>query len=162
MIRFLLPSALHAIAGILLLAVSIDVGAQTLETAQENFSKMKWLIGTWSRTNPKPGTTGLEHWTIRTDREWSGIGVNLKGQDTTFVEKLRIVIENDRLFYVADIAENSKAIYFEITAVTNHSFTCENPSHDFPQKIEYRWNEDVLHARISAGDKAVDFFFERK
>lgn len=86
----------------------------------------------------------------------------MKGADTTFVEVLRIVTKDNKLYYVADVPENNKAVYFEITSVTQDSFTCENPSHDFPKTIYYHFDGAKIHARVSAGAQGIDFVFERR
>lgn len=123
--------------------------------------QMEWLIGTWTRTNAKPGKSGFEIWTRHSPTEWRGRGVSMTGKDTTFVEKIRIVAEKGSLYYVADVPDNSKPIYFEVTSVTPNAFVCENPSHDFPKKIEYRYDGTEIRARISAGDQGMDYVFVR-
>jgi len=46
----------------------------------------------------------------------------MKGSDTAFVEKLKLVIKNDNICYVADITENKEPVYFKLTSITDHSF----------------------------------------
>ena len=137
--------------------------AQGKPTSVTNqLKKMEWLLGTWARTNSKPGKTSFETWSKKNDNEWTGVGVTLQGRDTSFVEKLRIVIEKGHLYYVADVPENKKLVYFEMTAVTADGFVCENPTHDFPKKISYKMDGNVLRARISDSSKGIDYVFERK
>lgn len=131
------------------------------QTATEKMKQMEWLLGNWNRTNAKPGRGGIERWEVSRDGGWSGRGIGLLGKDTVFVEKIRIAIENDRLYYIADVPENKKPVYFEIVEVTANSFTCENPQHDFPKKIYYRLEGAKLFARVSDGDNGVDYWFER-
>src|SRR5689334_9028570 len=100
------------------------------ETALSNFNKLSWLAGTWSRINTKPGRTVHERWEKPGDHEMQGWGVNLKGQDTLFVEKLKLVIKDDHIYYVADVPGNKQPVYFKLTAITKESFVCENPDHD--------------------------------
>lgn len=146
---------------LVLVACSIICFGQSQSTAHEDLGKMNWLLGNWSRTNAKPGKSAFENWTRRSETEWIGIGVSMTGPDTTFVEKLKIIIENNRLYYIADVPENRDLIYFEMTTVTENGFVCENPMHDFPKKIEYQRKGDVMNARVSAGDKGSDFLFRR-
>ena len=70
----------------------------------------------------------------------------MKGADTSFVEVLKILIEKDRLYYVADVPENKRLVYFEISSATKDGFVCENPLHDFPKKIVYQVNGSRLSA----------------
>lgn len=127
----------------------------------QKMKQLEWLLGNWKRTNAKPGKSGFEIWTKVSDAEWHGRGISMKGVDTTFVEKLRLIVENNKLYYVADVPENKKSVYFEITSVTPESFTCENAAHDFPKKIFYRFDGKQLYARVSAGEQGMDYWFER-
>ncbi len=86
----------------------------------------------------------------------------MKGPDTTFVEVLKIVIERGVLHYVADVPGNNKPVYFQITSVGEGTFVCENPKHDFPKRIEYRFDGTQIHARVSAGSQGIDYVFERR
>lgn len=129
---------------------------------QVQFQNHGWLLGNWVRTNSKPGSAGFESWKKINDQEWRGRGWSMKGADTTFVEVLKIVTKDNKLFYVADVPENNKPVYFEITSITQDSFTCENPSHDFPKTIHYRFDGMKVYARVSAGDKGIDYIFEKR
>lgn len=129
--------------------------------AGEKLKKMEWLLATWNRTDVKSGKTAHERWLKKNDTEWAGFGVTMQGKDTAFVEKLKIVIENGRLYYVADVPENKKPVYFEVTSVSGYGFVCENPGHDFPKRIEYQLDGSRLKARVSGGEKGVDYLFER-
>jgi Domain of unknown function (DUF6265) len=139
---------------IILVLMSSALNAQSVK-------ELSWLAGTWNRINVKAGRTAHERW-IQTEGGLQGWGVNLNGADTSFVEKLRIVTKDSKLYYVADVAQNKEATYFLITEVTTTSFTCENPEHDFPKKIVYQLDGNKLKATISGNGKAMDYFFERK
>ncbi len=138
------------------------VHAQSDTSSQQKLKTMEWLLGDWVRSNSKPGTAGFESWKKTGDQGWQGRGWSMKGADTTFVEVLRIITKDNKLYYVADVPENNKPVYFEITSVTQDSFTCENPSHDFPKKIYYHFDGTKIHARVSAGTQGIDFVFERR
>ena len=145
-----------------LVVTTLQVSAQNEPSASTKLRSMEWLLGTWNRTNSKPGRSGIESWSKQTELKWVGRGVTMKATDTAFVEKISIVIERGKLFYIADVPENKSLVYFEITSATKEGFVCENPSHDFPKKIEYKINGSILNARISGGDKFIDYVFERK
>lgn len=146
----------------ILLALCFSVQGHCQSSAAiAKFRQMEWLLGNWNRTNAKPGRSASEHWVKVNDRQWKGKGVILRGADTTFVEKLQIVIERDKLYYVADVPENKGLVYFEITSVTDNGFICENPQHDFPKKIAYSRNGNTVTAIISAGAKSITYQFER-
>lgn len=128
---------------------------------QSDLNQLKWLDGKWERTNVKPGRSGFEIWQTQSASEMMGRGISLKGVDTTFVEKLKIVREGGTLFYVSDVPENKQPVYFRITELSDHSFVSENPKHDFPKKIAYEWDGSQLKATISGDGKSIDFFFRR-
>ncbi len=144
------------------LLLSTAVTGQVKSNQVEDFKKLNWLVGTWNRTNAKPGRSGVEQWKQTQPKELRGIGVNLQGADTTFVEKLRIVIKDNTIVYVADVPENQKPVYFKLTEITGSSFVCENPEHDFPKKITYQLNGNKLNAKISGDGKEIDYLFQRK
>jgi hypothetical protein len=153
----------HCFFIVLLIANCSLANAQSIaKETSDNFNKLQWLTGTWNRTNTKPGRTAHERWEKKSDHELQGWGVNLKGQDTLFMEKLKIVIKDNAIYYVADVPENKEPVYFELTAISDTGFTCENPQHDFPKKIEYLLEGKVLKATISGNGKVIDYLFGRK
>ena len=135
--------------------------AQTNQSTYSTVDQLKWLEGTWTRTNSRAGQSGLELWKKVSSTELSGRGVTLNGSDTVFVEKLRIVVRDGNLFYVADVPENQQPVYFPMTEIKQNSFTCENPEHDFPKKIAYNLQGNKLQATISGDGKAIDYLFVR-
>lgn len=143
------------------LLLCLHLGASAQPTAKD-FSRMQWLLGTWQREQTKPGRTAHERWEKISDKEWKGYGVTLQGTDTAFVEKLSLVVKDDKIYYVADVPENQAPVYFTITSITATGFVCENPKHDFPKKISYQLNGDKLLAEISGGEQSMQFHFRRK
>jgi hypothetical protein len=127
----------------------------------QSVNDLSWLTGTWNRTNVKAGRVAHERW-VKTAEGFQGWGVNLNGADTTFVEKLRIVSKDNKLYYVADVPQNKESTYFLIKEISANSFTCENPQHDFPKKIVYQLDGNKLKATISGNGKSMDYLFERK
>ena len=130
--------------------------------AQPNLKKLEWIIGNWQRTNAKPGRSGVEIWKKISGTEFSGRGISLKGTDTAFVEKLKIIVKESDVFYVADVPENKGLVYFQLTASTAITLTFENTSHDFPKKIFYKVNGNKLKAIVSGDGKSIEYLFERK
>ena len=126
-----------------------------------DFGKLNWLQGQWNRLQLPAGRSGHEHWIKMAGRKLKGWGISMKGTDTTFAEKLSIIVKDNHIFYVAETADNKKPVYFTMTAITNNSFECENPTHDFPKKIIYRLKGNRIKATISGNGKTVDFVFEK-
>jgi hypothetical protein len=129
--------------------------------AQTDLSQLEWLTGIWNRTNAKPGRSGVEIWKKKSADEFVGKGINLRGTDTVFVEKLKIIVKEGAVFYVADVPENKEPVLFKATSVTASSVVFENPQHDFPKKITYELDGKKLKA-VSGGGNSMEFWFERK
>jgi hypothetical protein len=144
----------------LLLILSGCAFAQT--KSEKDFAKLSWLEGTWTRTNAKPGRSGVESWVKGMGKELIGLGVNMKGSDTSFVEKLKIIIRDGDIYYVSDVPENPKPVEFKVTSLDEKGFVCENPNHDFPKKISYQHDGNKLRAVISGDGKEMEYLFERK
>jgi hypothetical protein len=146
----------------LLVALPGLVSGQSASKPEKDFNKLSWLEGTWTRTNAKPGRSGTERWTRAEGNILMGWGVSMKGTDTSFVEKLKIVIKSGDIYYVSDVPENPKPVDFKLTFVDGNSFVCENPAHDFPKKIAYYRDGNNLRAVISGDGKEIEYLFRRE
>jgi len=127
--------------------------------AKQDFKKLKWLTGSWKRTDAKPGQSGTETWSVISATSFKGLGVTLKGKDTVSLEKLSLIIKGNDIFYVADVTGNPKPVYFKMISVTGDSFVCENPEHDFPKKISYKLVGNKIEASISGNGKNIPYNF---
>jgi hypothetical protein len=130
--------------------------------APAQLQKMIWLVGTWQRVDLPAGQSGYERWTYDGAQGFVGVGVTARDGKTTFEEKLRILAKDGTVYYVADVPENKQPVYFKLTKLSEGELEFENPTHDFPQKIAYKKDGRQLHVRVSAGDKAEEFEFERE
>jgi len=136
---------------------SLVINAQTYSLKQLN-----WVLGKWQKTDSITKKTSIENWSKISETELTGIGCTLKGKDTVFVEKLKIITKSNELYYVADVKENTEPTLFKITLVTKTGFVCENPQHDFPKKIEYKLTKKHLTVIISDEKKKVNFEFDKQ
>lgn len=143
---------------IFLFIINKSTGQQTIT----DLDKLSWLQGNWKRTNAKAGRSGSEHWEKISAKEWKGTGITMKGIDTSVVEKMRLTLKNDGLYFVADVAGNNGSVFFKVTQLDEKGFTCENPVHDFPKKIEYSITGKLLKATISGNGKSIDYLFEKQ
>jgi len=146
----------------ILFTVEIAQSQSSSHKITDNFKKLDWLEGVWTRSNVKPGRSAHESWQKISTTEWKGFGVNMKGTDTAFLEKLKIIIKEETIYYVADIAENKEPVYFKLTAISDNGFVCENLQHDFPKTIAYQKDGNKIKATISGDGKSIDYFFEKK
>ncbi len=149
-------------AAILFLSLFLFTSIQDKPSKQtkRDFKKLEWILSKWERTNVQPGTTAFESWQKSSKYVYTGMGVTLKGSDTTFVEKLRIEIKGDAIYYVADVKQNAAPTYFKMTKISESGFVSENPDHDFPKMISYELEGNNLTAVISdGGDQKMGFLF---
>lgn len=86
----------------------------------------------------------------------------MKGNDTLFVEDVKLLIKDNEIYFVADIKENLNPVYFKLTKIESDEFVCENPDHDFPKKISYRLEGNSLKAVTSGDGRENEFIFVRQ
>jgi hypothetical protein len=146
---------------VFLLACFIISAGASCQQSTDNLSELSWLVGNWERTNGKPGSASFETWEKISAKELGGTGVIMKGSDTVFVEKLRIVLANGQVNYIADVPENKSVVYFPFTSLDENGFVCENLEHDFPKKIAYSRDMNSLTAIISGNGKSITYTFKR-
>ncbi len=145
---------------LLVAAASGRAGAQAMSSGDKQvFDKLGWLVARWEMVDPKPGRSGFEQWTKVSPVELRGVGVRLAGEDTLFVERLRILVRDKVICYVADVPENQAPVYFRLTEISQEGFVFENQGHDFPKKIAYQLKDGRLKATISGDGKSIDYFF---
>lgn len=99
--------------------------------------KANKLVGTWSYVNNK----GFEVWEkSKNPNELTGTGYLISDYgDTTKHENLRLTYNGTRLVYYATVYNQNqgKEIAFQSKG---KKFFFENPSHDFPRAIRYKFN----------------------
>lgn len=125
-------------------------------------SDFDWLVGSWERTNGKPGTQTIESWEKVDSKTYKAISVVLKDKDTVYTEHCTIKKEGDNYYYIAEVPQNPNPTKFKIIAFTSQGFKAVNPEHDFPKEINYKISGNTIIASISGGDKKIDYTFEKQ
>ena len=140
--------SLLAIAG-LNLAGTADIRAQGA-AAPASIDDLAWLGGHWSSGDD--GRWSEEHWLPPSGG--SLLGVNRSGcsQGAGGFEFLRIQADADGTPVYWASPGGAPAVAFRMTAWSTDSVTFENPANDFPRRIVYRRDGDLLIATISNGD----------
>lgn len=144
---------------LLIPALLMITSAYGQESTQQKFQKLDWLVGKWIRTNAQPSESGYETWTKASALKLTGKGVTQKGKRTIFVENLEFSAKGNDIFYVVIVTGEKQPTYFKLTELSNDSFTCENPQHDFPKKISYKRNGKNIKAVISGNGQSIDYNF---
>ncbi len=135
---------------ILFLTLGIIVFCGWATRQKKDIRKATWLIGTWE--NKKQRGSIYETWVKISDTELSGKSYILKNKDTIIFETVRLVKEQDNLFYIPTVnnQNNHLPVRFVLTTISDTVLIFENPQHDFPQRISYtRIGSDSLVAEIS-------------
>jgi hypothetical protein len=131
------------------------VGLATLcgcstEKQTNDITKAEWVIGTWENKTPKGSI--FETWSKASDNEFSGKSYIVKEKDTIVFENIRLVQEQDGLFYIPTVKSQNDGlpVRFATKTISETQLVFENPQHDFPQIISYTIiNSDSLVAEIS-------------
>lgn len=132
--------------------------------SHKNLDELLWIADNWIIS--EGGVVSHEHWTKVNDTLYEGGSETIKNGDTIFAEKLKIIVKDGEIFYVADVKHNPEPVYFKLTGSDTNKAVFENPEHDFPQKITYELENGNLHAYIEGPGKEgkwkkVDFFMTR-
>ena len=136
---------------ILFLAIFISVGMNAFAQANLLPHLLK-LQGNWV------GLTGREEWTkVEDEMVIEGISfynVNFEEYGTNELpnEHSVIVYDNDTWVYIATPLEADKSTTFTCTKASSTEWIFENPTHDFPKRIIYRFlSDEQLETTIDAG-----------
>lgn len=133
--------------------------AATTETTENSLS-FNWLSGVWQRISEDNSQATYEKWE-RMGSQFKGRGWIVKNEETVWEEYMLFRKVDTTWVLSVETPGNDDLVDFRLTDVTDHSFTVENPEHDFPQKIHYFIEDDQLKAVISAGEEMVLFEFEK-
>jgi hypothetical protein len=136
---------------ILFLALFISVGMNAFAQADLLPYLLK-LQGNWV------GLTGREEWTkVEDEIVIEGISfynVNFEEYGTNELpnEHSVIVFDNNQWVYIATPLEADKSTTFTCTNASSTEWVFENPTHDFPKRITYRFlSDEQLETTIDAG-----------
>jgi len=118
-------------------------------TKQINDKKAEWLIGTWENKTPKGSV--YETWDKTNETEFAGKSYIVNEKDTIAFENIRLVQEQDGLYYIPTVKNqnNGLPVRFATKTISETQLVFENPQHDFPQIITYtKINANSLVAEI--------------
>ncbi len=110
---------------------------------------LKWIVGTWKINNSS--TQIIEQWLQSNDSTFSGKSYLIKNNnDTIPQETIELAYRNGNWYYIPTVnnQNNGQPVFFKVIFVKGKEFICENPKHDFPQRIAYRRINNQLFASI--------------
>lgn len=129
--------------------------------ASAGASDLAWLSGRWEAASE--GRWTEESWSA--PRGGMLLGYSRSGRDEAVreFEHLRIQPSQDGVPVYWASPGGRPAVPFRLVSVTGTEAVFENPQHDFPQRIRYRRDGEVLVATISAidGSNATSWTYRR-
>ncbi len=133
-------------AALTLAAALLSPGMQASQPSPADIGRLAWLAGCWSRSRPQGQVE--EHWMAPAGGSMLGMSRTVSGGKTVEYEFLRIAEVDGRLAYAASPSGQATAT-FPVKSMEDGAVVFENPTHDFPQRIIYRRQQDgAITARI--------------
>lgn len=132
---------------------------QLVEKANsENFD---WLLGNWKRINGEPNKETYENWHKTSETVYAGAGFTIQNGDTISQEIMEVK-QNDG-FWSFYVIPESHALQeeFVIANWEQNTFTAVNDSIDFPNKIKYWKDGELLKASVSNNEFELFFEFQK-
>jgi len=115
---------------------------------------LDWMAGHWCTDSG--GKSVEEIWLPPRGGELVGLGRTYTGDRAVGFEFLRIAAPEGAQSYIAQPG-GQPPTHFARTGGGQHWVRFENPQHDFPQRIEYRRDGDMLHAEVAGpGNNGVE------
>jgi hypothetical protein len=108
-------------------------------------SQIGWMAGCWRQV--AEGRTVDEMWMTPLAGTMVGVSRTVAGNRTVAFEFLRIHEEGGRLTFTARPSGQNEAS-FPMREMGARDVVFENPTHDFPQRVMYRLENDTLIGRI--------------
>ena len=152
----------------LLIAVTIVLCLSAFFISRDDkvFKKLYVLEGTW-KMNTKRGAV-CEEWKKVDNNYLQNRGYMIKGNDTIITERVALTNTKAGILYTSTVEDqnNKEPIAFKMTRNEDNMFVFENPEHDFPKRIVYKFiTTDSLHAFIDDGTetgKKQNFYLKRQ
>lgn len=151
---------------ILAAIVIVCLSAFNFTHNEKTFKKLYALEGTWKMITNRGAI--CEEWK-KIDKDYlQNRGYMLRGADTIITERVALTDTKEGIFYtpVVEDQNNKQPIAFKMTKNEDNVFFFENPEHDFPKRIVYRFvTSDSLHAFADDGTesgKKQNFYFKRQ
>ncbi len=124
------------------------------------------LKGTWQSDDQR----FTEIWRMSRDSVYRATAFSRtdeKGVPPVTEEFIRIVRDGNAVYYEADVTGQNygRPVRFRLSKLDSNFAIFTNPNHDFPRKIEYRFQDhNLLVATVSDGEKSgrsIEFKFHR-
>jgi hypothetical protein len=105
-----------------------------------------WLVGHWC--GERDGDFIEEQWLGARGDLMLGLSRTVRGEKTRNFEYMRIQSDGATITFIAQ-PNGAPPTPFALTAAGSDWARFENPTHDFPSRVEYRRTSQGLHAEIA-------------
>lgn len=136
---------------------------QSLRTERKDLGGLQ---GAWMMEGK--GKNYGERWVKNADDSLRGLGYSFRQKDTSFLEEVILTRKDGKWTYTPRTLGqgNGNPVTFTLTGSRQREYVFENPAHDFPKRIIYRFiGQDSIHASIDDGtgsaDARMDFYYRR-
>ncbi|HEU0098258.1 MAG TPA: DUF6265 family protein [Allosphingosinicella sp.] len=121
-----------------------------------------WLSGHWLHEDKEKSAWTEESWLVRGDM-MVGVGMSGSGEAVESYEYMRIARGKDGRMTFWGSPRGSAPVPFPMVSLSAAEVVFENPAHDYPTRISYRREDDVLIATVSGpnGSKAQSWRYRR-
>lgn len=131
-------------------------------TQAQDIAAAGFLAGNWTEKTDRGETQ--EMWTAPRGDMMAAVNSSLRGTRAGF-EFLRIVKRDGKLIYLASPGGRTPPTEFPLKENGENRLVFENPTHDFPTRVIYALQGDVLLARIEGTmggkERAMEWRFKR-
>ena len=133
-------------------------------TSESPVDKLRWLEGSWKQATVKNNRSSTESWEYDAG-ELKGVGISRYGADgvydTLLMEKLRIIVRDQELFYESSLPLKDATIY-RLTDSGEDFWTFSNPQASFPKTITYQKTKNGFSSIVGDGTRSVQLDFIRQ
>ena len=142
------------------------LSAFIISDSGKTFKKLYALEGIW-KMGTKRGAI-CEEWKKIDKNYLQNKGYMIKGSDTIVTERVALTNTKAGILYTSTVEDQNQKqpIAFKMTKGEDNMFVFENPAHDFPKRIVYRFvTADSLHAFVDDGTEAgkkQNFYYKRQ
>lgn len=130
-----------------------------------NIDQLGAMAGCWERKDAAKSLLVSEQWMRPAGTSMIGMGRTVRGGKTVDHEFMRIEQRADGIYFVAKPSSNKEETAFKIKSSTSTEVVFENPEHDFPQRVIYKFSDQALVGRIEGTQNGkamgIDFPFVR-
>lgn len=129
----------------------------TLLFRSNQTNDLHFLAGTWKVENKE----NYESWEVKDKGMLEGKSYKIRNGVSKIDEHLTIKMEGEKVIYAAKVLNqnNAQPIEFVLNKAVKDKFSFENPSHDFPKKIQYtKRNDSTLFVAV-LGDNDKGFSY---